>query len=368
MAKVPKAVKEKISSRWLNRVLFSFVIISVASASILFWVIGKRTEESLAEQMLHRQQIVARAGSGSIKNFLDLTSHFLTALAKDPSVSMFNQDSQEALSNSVSDWKGTPVVGVILTDETGIVRFGKNNRGVETETGITVSDREYFKWAEKAKEGQIYIGEPVISRIGFSKGKTILTLSTPVIKNSEFKGVLTSAMILSDLTEKFLYPLRISEDTKILLLTKEGKVVYSPYKELMGINIYQFIDNNSFPNSAELKKTIRKELSKPKEGKFDIVRPNIFEGTTGFTRELIAKSPIEVEGKSWFLVMATPAKDAFVFFPQFHGHQTAALVFMVFVIVGIVALGILAARVAQREAYMEGFSAGRDWTKKKSKK
>lgn len=357
--KAPLALKKRMNSRWIGKLLIVAIVISVAGASIAFWIIGKRVEESLAEQMLHRQQIVARAGAMSIENFLELVGTSVASYAGIQDIIEGGEVTQNRLNLFVEEWVGSPVFSIALTDEDGVIVVSANRQGAG-QTGVTLADRGYFERArEDARPGEVYVGEAVFGRFGTVEDEFLIPVASPSFSNGEFKGVLAATVVLSELTETYIYPLKISEETRLYLIDSRGNMLYAPYEKFVGANYFDYLASVDFKGKEYAVEQLWKAVATPEEGKIDVFLPN--EVTGKLERFLISHSPVNYQGeKHWTLAVASPMNTALVFFPQFLTHQVGVLVFIVFVVVALSAIAILAIRLAQREAYYDGFTRGRD--------
>jgi hypothetical protein len=349
----------------INRLLILLIVIFVSLASIFYFLVEKRTEASLVDQMLHREQIVVRAGARSISAFLELSGNSLTLLAKDYCVTDTNKDTQTVLDNFITEWEETPLMEVVLIDEEGVVQFVANKAKTPLEPGVSITDRDYFIAAKKALPGEVFVGKPFLPRIGAFKGQYLLPLSTPIIVDGERKGVLKAGILLSELTKNYLDPLRISEDTQIYLINEEGVFLHSFHPELVGENAIEYIEENSYPGSDKIVDWIKEKLTDPKEGKYVFPMRKV-DDKTKFGRYLLAYTPFSLGERHCILAMATPQEDALAFFPPFYGNQIGTLVFTIFIILAFSALLILAIRMAERDGYLHGFKNGRKHRKTQS--
>lgn len=78
----------------------------------------------------------------------------------------------------VEQWGKSGVIGgVVLTDRAGVVRFNSNVTGI-SDTGESLADRDYFSLAKSQKgPGEYFVGQPVVSRLGATKGKVIIPVA-----------------------------------------------------------------------------------------------------------------------------------------------------------------------------------------------
>ncbi|OGM17661.1 hypothetical protein A2V61_04060 [Candidatus Woesebacteria bacterium RBG_19FT_COMBO_47_8] len=338
-----KNLKEKVVSLWnkiANSIFFFFALVLFSTSALIYLGFGTSARAALIEQMLHREQVIARSGAHSIESFLNLFGISLNVLSN-------TTLTQENLDSFVDDWKETSITGVILTDREGAT-LANSTRSGESGVGVDLSDRDYFIWAKTAKKGEIYVSSPMLSRIGTSKGEYIILIATPIIKNDKFQGVLAGSVLLSELTWDYLDPLRISEATRIYLIDQDGVVLSSRVTRLIGVNYIDYLNSNPFLGSKAAAPTLKKALESKEEGKIDIVLQN--ENNLKLTRYLIAYTPVETDSgtRHWILAVATPINDALVFMGPIYARQMVAVIVA---FLAVLALGIRLAKViAYREA------------------
>ncbi len=344
----------KIAAR-LNEILLkpqnAFFILTGALIFLIsiaiYFLLGKQAKDTLVEQMLHREQLSARAGGKSIETFFEFFGKSMTSLAARVGVERDNKNTRNILEEYIREWKDSPVGGVILTDKNGIVIFNGNKNFVP-EIGVSLSDREYFPWAKTAKAGEVFISDPLISKLGYSKGKNIVVVVTPVKANDgSFEGILASSVILSDLKDQYLSPLKISDETRIYLIDYNGVVISSSIEKFIGVNYLDYISKTNIPGNTKIVDILSEALKSNEEGKIKIALPDETKGGT-LTKFLIAYAPINTSDKHWTLGIATPESDTLTFLTPFYFRDLAivALAFLSFLIISI--------RIAKVVGYKEG--------------
>lgn len=316
------------------------------------------SRQAIIEQALNREQTVVRSGRNSIHTFLDLTSKSLILLAREPDIINPNTNTQPFLEDFVSNWQDTPVMGAIIINDQGIIDYGADQLG-GSETGVSIADRKYFQESKKAKPKEVFFGMPVKNRLKSFQDQYIITISTPIYEGENFKGVLGAGVLLSELAEDFLVPLKRSQDSQVYLMSSEGEMLYSPLKELTGLNIPQYLRQYSFSGSQYLAEIIEKNLAERGEKKLQLARPDL-KNKTLLTSYLLAYSPIEFDGQAWYLVSATPAKEILQSYQFYQKNKLAGFVLVFFFIVIFPAFVVYAINIKRKYSYFNGLSNGKD--------
>lgn len=349
MSKDPYRFREIILKPQNSFFVLSGILVLLISVAI-YLLLGKQAKDTLVEQMLHREQLAARAGGNSIETFFELFGKSMTSLANTVEVKEFGKDVEDLLNQYIKSWEGTPVSGVILLDEKGVVKFN-GNRNLTPEVGPSLADRAYFINAKEARRGDVIISSPLVSRLGASKGKYVVIVATPVILgNDSFKGTLAAAVIVDELTDQYISPLKISDKTRIYLIDKDGFIISSPIEKLIGINYLDRILNSGIPGSRKVYEILKQNLDSNEEGKIDIALPDETRNNI-LTRFLVARAPVNVGNEHWVLAVATPASDALAYLTPFYFRHLAIVgfAFLAFLIISI--------RIAKVVGYKEAVEA-----------
>jgi hypothetical protein len=340
---------------------FFVVIISVGLFNA-----SRRAESALVEQTLHREQVVARAGAKSIESFIKLASNSVVILASDYYVVNLGTDTQTILDEFANKWKDTPIVGVIIVDKEGTLRYAASTRS-EVTTGVKIPEREYFKWAENAEKGKVFIGAPIMPENVKDPTLTV-PLVTPIFNNDEFEGALLVPVILNQVTTYYLDPLKISGNTYVHLFDTSGTFLTSTgYPELTGVNYFDYIKQNPHNVSEEFLQGLKELTKNPREAKFII--PPFDPSRSKQDKLLVAVSPIFLGGEHdsditpqthWFLAVVTPIEDALVFFEPFSLNIVLAHTLFLLTIIVLSFFTIFLTYSIRNHSYMQGFIQGRD--------
>ena len=325
------------------------VTVLLVGGMIIYFVEGISTQNALSEQMLHREQVIAVSGATSIGDFLNGSGRTLSVFAakEAPNVSnasVLNKD----MAGLLNTWSSVPIVAITYVDKGGIIKNDVNRLGAP-ELGVNVSDRTYFQWLQSANSGSYYVGSPIISRLGQTKGTYIVPLAASVFKNGEFNGTFVAVISLDSLVEKYSTPLKISDQTEVALLNTRGDFISSSIPNLEGENYMKIIYGVNFPDKNKVLEELTKEFNGPNtEGKLDLSFPDI-SSNGKIKRFLLAYSVIRVDKeKSWTVVIVTPATDAYLFAGPFYKDQIVFFTYLVAVITLLSIAGVTSYRIQER--------------------
>ncbi len=312
----------KILSSWTFRFgLLSIILLAVA----FYFVLGKEANSSVTGQLLSKQQVITRAEVSNITIFFERIGDAVATLAQTKSVESRNENAAYNLDTFMDQRQETGLVGgVILTDKDGVVKLNSNISG-NRDIGQSVADRDFFIWAKsRGKRGEYYINKPVISKLGATKGKTIIAVASPVYQNDKFSGVVSASVQLEPLVERFFGLMRVSDQTEVYLFDGQGNLLYSNFApEAEGSNIAEL-----FSDDLSLNSKISSVLSTEEEGKIET------------KTSLVTYSPVTLGEQKWLLVLSSPRKEVDDLTSPIYIRQIAifALASLTFLIFGIIAV------------------------------
>lgn len=270
----------------LNRkFLFSLVFI-VGICLAFYYLLARNVKKSVTQSILQRQQLLVRAESSNIKSFFQVFGDSIAVLSQLPSIEKMDSGTERDLDIFVEQWRDSEIVsGIVLIDSRGVVQFNSNVIGTH-DVGVSLSDRDYFIWAmSQPHVSEYFIGQPVVSRLGASKGSLIVPVATAIYRNNDFKGVLVASVRLNSLADHYLELMKVSDTTEVYLIDQNGDLLYSDVVDGILTTDKMFL---SF---------LRNILSEKKDGNFQS------------DKRLLAHSNVELGDQDWLLVMATPTNE-----------------------------------------------------------
>ncbi len=292
----------------------------------LYWVALKETRVTLSDEFLHREQVIARSGSQSISGFINLLGKSVALRAEDFSAGSNLNDMQTDINTFMDHWRDTPAAAILLADKNGKVIAQANRAGVP-DTGSILADKLFFNWAKTANKGEYFIGSPGVGMLGYVKGKYIFNVASPVVVNGKFNGVISVAVILGDLTDYYITPIKISDSTRMFLFDQNGIVLSSLASNLVGTNYFDFLSGYSYPGLDKIVSELRMAMiSSDSEGKLDISLPDSLTPTT-VGEFLVAYSKVKAGDNSWLLVIKSPKSDSDAYLWRIRDVIYSALVF-----------------------------------------
>lgn len=334
-------IRQKVSVRFwaLTALLF------LGFAATFYFLVGRTTQTSIIDQFMAREQVLARSEASNLHAFFDVFGESLAVLGQAGSIRSRNEATIRDMDVFTQQWKKTQFIGgILLTGPKGTVRFNSNVLSTH-DTGAIIADRDYFTWArDEATVGAVFVGKPVISRLGASRGQTIIPVATPVYDKGQFQGVLATSVELQPLTQHYLGLMNVSPSTEVYLLDTQGTFLYaSPDDSVLGTNALEQLQQHSFLGSQPILDHLQAALAHPQEGKIQAGYFN--QNANGLGIRLLVYTPVSVGNQTWLLVMAAPIQEALALVPTLYWQSAA--VFGLGVLL-ILILGILIARNTQK--------------------
>lgn len=328
--------------------VFSFFVIFFG----VFYVTAiNKIRDTYIDQVYHEEELIASSGANSIQVFLEMAENSLLILSRNPHIANLNIDTQKVLDEFVVDWAGTPIIGLSLFDKDGKIIHTSNNIGDETSgivNSLVYSDRDYFVWAEKAIEGDVYLGKPIFPKVKSPNLQYLLPIVTPIYRNGEFDGALFVAISLPKLTATYLDPLQVSPNARVYLMHPDSTIMatMSGYEGYVGLNYIEYLRNNPHPGSEEAIQGLTKALSDEDGGKLDTI---LYSPSNGeFIRFLITYYPMIHDGNHLTVALAVPYDDINNSLAPFKKGGISLI--SLFVVVGITlsAIGMLFSKIKRK--------------------
>jgi hypothetical protein len=290
----------------------AIIILFIIYSAIFYFAAIKKYQELYIDQKYREQAIAAESGSNSIHIFLELAKNSLLLLSRNPSVINEDAQIQENLNKYVSDWGKTPVIAVARFDKDGIVRYyATSTEGIDPSLieNYSIEGTEFFDWAETAKEGDIYLGKPMMPKLKIPNLQFVLPISTPVYKNGEFDGILGIGIALPKLASTFLDPMHVSVNSRAYLIHSDSTVIASISGDegLVGLNYFKMLQDKPYPDSDKVEAALANALKDNNSGRLDVV---LFSPPKkAYVRFLIAYSPVIFDNQHWTIGLAVPFDD-----------------------------------------------------------
>lgn len=336
-------------SNKINLALLIPVFLFLVAAVAFRYAMEDRAKAVLKEQTLLRQQVIVSSGAKSITSFFELTGHSLVWFASNLDL---EEDIQKNLDILLAEWQGTPVRAVAYIDQNGVVRqLGGMEEFKPVYEEVRVAHLDIFQQLKTTGKGQVLVGDPMFPP-GLKDPVLIVPVVTPLIRDEQFKGAIVMAVVLSDLTEEYLDPLKISEETRIYLINDKGIIIYSSLEQVIGQNYFEVLEEKQFPEKERAVSILRQALQSGEGGKMELILPN--EKTGKFTSFLIAYSSVRRDEKYYVLAVATPVEDALVFYKSFRELEIVSFFVTFLSIIVFSAYIVLVVRMAQKKSFLDG--------------
>jgi hypothetical protein len=324
----------------------------------------------MVERVKTQVLIQARSQALSIAEFFKDKQVSLLLLAESEPVKRMEEiEGRKALKVYVDNLyqKSGSVADVVRVDKSGVIVWNINIRENREGEGNLIADREYFVWAKEQKEpGEVFINTPVIARGGLFKGNWGAVMATPVFYQGTFNGIVFVSFSVEDLTKKYITPMAFSPETNSLIISQDGTIVASNDTNLVGRNAIELVQQKEWKGREEMTILLKSSL----EGKEEAVVHPCFRygGFDNPEKAISAYSPMRVNGNLWSMWISVPYEEAIKFawpikLGQAQGFTVGAiggLILVLFFVFGV--------RIAQRDAFVDGFRDGRDGVKKLKKK
>jgi C4-dicarboxylate-specific signal transduction histidine kinase len=290
--------------------LIPWILVLVVGVGVAFYILlGRGAGVSISDQILNKQEVLARAEASNIFSFFRVFGESIAVVSRTKAIQLRNQNAIPNMDAFIEEWGESDLVrGIALTDKNGTVVLNSNVIGTR-DIGTSLVDRDYFLWAKTgSKEGEYYVGSPVVSRFGATLDDPIIPVAAAVYRNGTFTGVLVAVVDFHNLTKNYLELMHISNSTDVFLVDQSGKLIYSNnFSEGEGLNLIEYLEQNPFYGSQKLSEAFVKALELEGEGG-DIVK-FIDPVSHKLETHIVAYSPILMGSQNWLLVVSSPIEN-----------------------------------------------------------
>lgn len=312
-----------------KQILAVTLIVLLTGGIILFWVNSSIVEQATVLATQQKMIVLARAGTKSLESLLSLFKSELVILADREEIKNFDLPVARESMTKVILTANHPIVHQLgLISKEGVLLITTNIEGKRENEGNSLADRKFFQWAKTAKEGEVFLSEPIVGRSGMNKGKWVVVLATPITRaDGSFNGVLYAPIRIEDLTVQYVDTLKITPNARVFVLNEEGIIVSSPFADLIGVNVREYAQEKKW---KEYETTLRliERMTKGEEG----AQVYWFMGTDGKIIKTIAGFvPIRFDASMISLGVAIPYNEAYNLVSDFFRNQIIWLVFLILV-------------------------------------
>ncbi len=303
----------------------------IAGLGAVFYLVLIQGVESIAtRQFLNQEQIIARAEASNVISFFQVFGDSIVVLTQLSSMERRDAKTVQDLDVFTEQWRGSDLVGgVVLTDRNGLVQLNSNVLRIP-DVGASLADQDYFLRAKNnSYGGKYFVGQPVTSRLGGTKGQVIVPVAAPVYQKGVFAGVAAASVKLQPLTERYLKLMKVSDLTEVYLIDRDGKILYSPVPDEVGLNVSELLGDN-----------IKNVFGTTQEGK--LRRATYLDPKSGKPQNrLIAYSTIFLGDQTWQLIISSASQNVADLTVPIQIRQTAILIL---VSLTILLFGIIVAK------------------------
>jgi hypothetical protein len=346
----------KISFSGYKIILGTVIFVLITVGILLYWRDSLLVEQAAAKATELKLLVLARAGARSTEVTLSMFKVELAILSRKEEIKNQNiVGARQLLDNVISTVDPLVSHQFALTSKDGLLLVVANKEGKTDNEGISLEDRDYFQWAKNAKEGEFFIGEPRIEKLVVNQGEWVVILATPVIKDDgSFNGCLFAPVRLDELTLKYIDSLKTSPTTIGFVINKEGIVLSSQFKELIGVNIREYTQREKWQGYETYLSFINQMvLGEEGNGVYYFAGPdkNVGKWVGSF-------SSARISGNTITIATAVPFTWTYSLVADFYKAQTLWLAFIIIIGITIAFFWIIGMYLVRRDGYERGLRDG----------
>ncbi len=201
-------------------------------------------------------------------------------------------------------------------DISGITRVNKNGVIVYTfpyaknAIGKDIRYQDHIRYILKEKK-------PVLSDVFMTvQGFRTIAYHVPIFDNGKFNGTIAILIPFKTIADNFLQSLKRGISVSVWMISREGIILYSNEKKMVGEKMVDFVKSDS------QKKIIEKMSSGFKDDSSYII---------GKKSYLVSYSPVNLKNTYWSIAVAISRKEALATMKSFKDKWTQTIVFLVII-------------------------------------
>lgn len=193
----------------LKKVLLTWLlIISVIPSAITFFIYQNTANNTIAGNVIQHLELFSNEKEQFINYWFTEKQNFIRYLAKSPAIDTADLNRiQDFLEYSIQ--YSDEYIVLAYVDSKGFIRAGTGGKDVD------VRDRPYFNEGVKGRES---ISDILTGRLS---GEPTIIISSPIMKNGKFNGLVVGSVPLSTIT-KIMESHRIGATGETILIDKQG--------------------------------------------------------------------------------------------------------------------------------------------------
>ncbi len=343
--------------RWF---LTLFIVSGLISGVFLYFLAGDRAEKTMVERIQSQELTLARAGALSIENFFKESKSHLLVLSQTESIRRMDvKTATRIMEVLVSEAGEIMPIEVILVDKDGNALWAASPYDSRFPEAESLADRDYFLWAkQQTGEKKVFISDPLSARGGTWKGEPAVVMATPVFYQNNFNGVILIGFPLKYLIKRYVEPLAFSPQSDSVVISEDGTVIISANEEIVGQKLINYLEEKNLFQEASALKGLMENMSRGQEwsGLHPCFRYD-------WQQAISVATPIEINGKRWFLLISTDYNEVLEITQPLKVMQAIGFILGLSLFVVLFLFFIFGLRMAQRDAFLNGFKKARDGKK-----
>lgn len=224
--------------KYLPRIV---VILFVASAIHLSYILYTEVEKQLITNQFDQQEIYAKQAALSIENFFENFKHSLEFIANEKGIIDFNKNSVSILQNFY-EAHNQELKAITKVSATGKIVY--TFPYVKSVIGKDISDQKHN--AEIIKKHK-----PVISDVLTTvQGYRAIVYAYPIFKNGKYDGCISLVIPFDYIANKFLKDIKFGETGSSFVISEKGIELFCPITKHVGNSIFK--NTEGFKNIGNL--------------------------------------------------------------------------------------------------------------------
>ncbi len=266
------------------------------------------TEKAMARQYNTQQLILARQAARAIEDFLGDIRGTAMLITRVPEVQNHEKDiTKETLQSLFERFHGQ-IKFLFLEDRRGKLTSVYLAENLKSSVQNGFRFQSFFQKVQQT-------GKPLISSISVPEGRPsgdqldFILVAVPIYREGEFAGILGCGLDISEITERYVRPIRSGVTGGAWMINQEGKFIGHYDQDLQGKDAFAARKERDPDLSTEhIDRIMREEMLRGRTGMNEYISGG-HRGLRGPVKKLIAYAPVQINGQIWSVAVVIPYSE-----------------------------------------------------------
>ncbi|OGP97967.1 MAG: hypothetical protein A2Z51_01705 [Deltaproteobacteria bacterium RBG_19FT_COMBO_52_11] len=290
----------------LMPVIWGFTCLIIGVLVAMGFLGYKSAEKAIASQFNDQQLMLANQAARGIEDFLADICETATLLTRTPEIQKHPGQIEKQNLQTIHESFKNKVNFLFLVDSRGIITAFYPPGEAKRIRGSDENSQPYFQKARSTGRPVVYSANPLSEG---SQRLTLIRIAVPIVRGSEFIGVLGFGLDFGKVNERYIHPIRSGATGGAWMINHEGKFIAHYDPDFLGKDAFLARKERNPDFSFErINRIVKEEMLQGKAG-IDEYISDWHRGERGRIKKLIAYAPVKIDDQIWSIAVVAPYSD-----------------------------------------------------------